>query len=357
MDATLSDTSTTTAAVVAATIIARAAPTTPSVTNPPGGAVFGGSFTAAVSTSGDGTKLVASSTTTICTVGADGLTVSFVAPGTCTLTALVSQGADYLAATGTAQSFSVARATPSTPSVSNLPVAAVAGGSFTAAVSTSGDGTKSVASSTTTICTVGADGLTVSFVAPGTCTLTALVSQGADYFAATGTAQSFSIASPPPPTVTVPGSPGGLTASAGVSSVTLSWVVPSSDGGSAVTGYQVYEGTRAGGESTAPVACVYASAAVTSCTVTGLADGTTYFFIVEAANAVGLSGPSSEVAAAPQAPPAPPVSRACSALFPRPDVVGVAGTASGNGYWIASATGAVAACGDAQSFALPAISP
>ncbi len=74
------------------------------------------------------------------------------------------------------------------------------------------------------------------------------------------------------------------------------------------------------------------------------------FFIVEAANAVGSSGPSNEVAAAHQAPPAPsPVSRACSALFPRPDVVGVADTSSGNGYWIASATGVVAAWGDAQT--------
>ena len=66
-------------------------------------------------------------------------------------------------------------------------------------------------------------------------------------------------------------------ASPGVSSVTLSWVVPSSDVGFAVTGYHAYEGTRAGAESTAPVACVYASAAATSCTVAGLADGTTYF--------------------------------------------------------------------------------
>ena len=195
----------------------------------------------------------------------------------------------------------------------------------------------------------GVSGSTLSYTGGGSCVVDATLSDTSTTTAAV-VAATIAVASPPPPAVTVPGSPGGLTASAGVSSVTLSWVVPSSDGGSAVTGYQVYEGTRAGGESTAPVACVYASAAVTSCTVTGLAAGTTYFFTVEAANAVGLSGPSSEVAAAPQAPPAPPVSRACSALFPRPDVVGVAGTASGNGYWIASATGAVAACGDAQSF-------
>ena len=43
--------------------------------------------------------------------------------------------------------------------------------------------------------------------------------------------------------VTVPGAPAGLTATAGDGQVTLSWAAPASDGGSPVTGYNVYKGT------------------------------------------------------------------------------------------------------------------
>lgn len=85
--------------------------------------------------------------------------------------------------------------TPTTPVISNLPAFGTDGGGFTASVSTTGDGTRSVTSSTTSVCT--ASGLVVSYVGGGICTLTAHVTAGVDYTAANGTAQSFSVTKAP----------------------------------------------------------------------------------------------------------------------------------------------------------------
>ena len=81
--------------------------------------------------------------------------------------------------------------TPTAPVISNLPASGVIGGGFTATVSTTGDGTKSITSSTTGVCT--ASGLAVSFVGLGTCTLTAHVAAGLNYAAADGSPQSFTV--------------------------------------------------------------------------------------------------------------------------------------------------------------------
>lgn len=93
---------------------------------------------------------------------------------------------------------SVCTANP--PTITNFPSSPTYQGSFTAAVSTNGDGTLSVASSTPTVCT--ATGLSVTFVGAGTCTLTAHVGQGTIYGPSDGTAQSFTV-NPSAATVTV----------------------------------------------------------------------------------------------------------------------------------------------------------
>ena len=58
-------------------------------------------------TSGDGATSVTSISTAVCTVGADGHTITFVGFGVCTLTANVAQGTHYLSGTGSNQSFPV----------------------------------------------------------------------------------------------------------------------------------------------------------------------------------------------------------------------------------------------------------
>jgi len=92
--------------------------------------------------------------------------------------------------------------------------------------------------------------------------------------------------------VTVPGAP-VLSATAGTASVTLSWSVPS-NGGSPITGYDIYRGTSSGGETllaTVGTMTSYVDAAVTS--------GTADYYEVSAVNAVGEGPRSNEVSATP----------------------------------------------------------
>ncbi|MEQ1785538.1 MAG: FG-GAP-like repeat-containing protein [Acidimicrobiales bacterium] len=96
-----------------------------------------------------------------------------------------------------------------------------------------------------------------------------------------------------PVVATVPGSPTGAAATPGNGQATISWTAPTSNGGSPITGYWVtgYVGYF-------PVALVRFGSTSTSQVMTGLTNGTTYWFRVRAVNAVGggtLSGPTSLV--------------------------------------------------------------
>jgi large repetitive protein len=99
---------------------------------------------------------------------------------------------------------------------------------------------------------------------------------------------------------TTPGTPTDVSALVRGPSAVISWTAPADDGGAAVTGYTVT--ASPGGHS-----CTTASttaAAATSCTVTGLADGTPYTFSVHATNALGDGADSA--ASAPVTPIAAP---------------------------------------------------
>ncbi|MBI4162622.1 MAG: fibronectin type III domain-containing protein, partial [Candidatus Aenigmarchaeota archaeon] len=80
-----------------------------------------------------------------------------------------------------------------------------------------------------------------------------------------------------------PSAPQNLVATAGNSKVDLSWAVPSSDGGSAITGYKIYRAPAIG-----PVAYI-ATVTGRSYTDTGLTNGNTYRYAVSAVNSVGES--------------------------------------------------------------------
>src|SRR6478672_6922309 len=105
------------------------------------------------------------------------------------------------------------------------------------------------------------------------------------------------------PRATVASAPTGLVASAGDASVALSWQMPTSDGGSGITGYNVYRGTSAGAEGSIPIA---ANVALTSFTDSSVTNGTPYFYRVAAVNAVGTSPFSAEASATPRATGTPP---------------------------------------------------
>jgi titin len=77
-------------------------------------------------------------------------------------------------------------------------------------------------------------------------------------------------------------------ATAGDGSATMSWDPPYYDGGSPVTGYLV---TAVLPDGSAGPTCT-AGPTDSSCTVTGLTNGTTYRFRVQATNAIGLGDPS-----------------------------------------------------------------
>lgn len=96
-----------------------------------------------------------------------------------------------------------------------------------------------------------------------------------------------------------PAAPTGLSATAGNAEVMLSWTASSG-----ATSYNVKRSTTSGsGYQTV------SSPTTNSFTNTGLANGTTYYYVVTAVNSVGESSPSSQAsatpAAAPQAPAAP----------------------------------------------------
>jgi hypothetical protein len=182
--------------------------TAPTISNLPARGVIGGSFTATVATNSGGTKSVTSNSTGVCTVS--GMVVTYVRVGTCSLTAYVAAWDNYSAASGSAQTFTIGQITPTTPTISNLPASGTYGGGFTATVATNGDGTKSVTSNSTGVCTV-ASSVVVSYVGIGTCSLTAHVAAGTNYLAANGTAQTFTIGQATPTTPTISNLPGSGT--------------------------------------------------------------------------------------------------------------------------------------------------
>ncbi|MCU1380234.1 MAG: apr 1 [Acidimicrobiales bacterium] len=135
-----------------------------------------------------------------------------------------------------------------------------------------------------------------------------------------------------------PAAPTGVAASAGNRSTTVTWTPPTVTGGSPVTGYRITPSATAG-----PVTV----GAVTSTTVTGLANGTPYTFTVQALNAAGASPASTASTAVTPTPTAPGPPTGVSAVggvgsavvsWTAPADDGGSGTVT---YWVVSAPATV----------------
>lgn len=101
--------------------------------------------------------------------------------------------------------------------------------------------------------------------------------------------------------VTVPGAPTGVGAARANAATTVSWTAPVSNGGSAITGYGV-----AITDGTTTVTCTPSPATNTTCTRTGLSNGTAYTATVHATNAIGNSVESASASVTPATVPGVP---------------------------------------------------
>lgn len=99
-----------------------------------------------------------------------------------------------------------------------------------------------------------------------------------------------------------PPAPPALLAGAGASSVTLSWSGPPA-GTPAISGYTIYRGTSAGGET--QLATV--SGSITQYTDSAVTPGTAYYYQVSAAGSAGTSARSTEASAIPGGPATSPI--------------------------------------------------
>ena len=97
-------------------------------------------------------------------------------------------------------------------------------------------------------------------------------------------------------TPTAPGAPTGLTAAPGNGTATLSWSPPGSDGGSPVDFYVIEGGTNPSDDG------ILDKAGGQTATISGLTNGTAYYFSVHAQNAYG-DGASATVTVTPQVTP------------------------------------------------------
>ncbi len=104
--------------------------------------------------------------------------------------------------------------------------------------------------------------------------------------------------------ITVPGAPELVSVTAGHLNVTLAWTAPTSDGFSALIGYEIYYGMEMENATWTLFSSVEGS--VLNEMVTGLIAGTTYHFGVKALNAAGSSVMSNDLTAVPYTVPSAP---------------------------------------------------
>ncbi len=107
--------------------------------------------------------------------------------------------------------------------------------------------------------------------------------------------RSHEVSVTPSSGITVPSEPLDLQVTPGDEQITLSWVQPTDDGGSDITGYNIYRGTVSGSLSLHQSV----SGSATSYVDTGLTNNQTYYYRVSAVNDAGEGPRSSQASATP----------------------------------------------------------
>lgn len=105
------------------------------------------------------------------------------------------------------------------------------------------------------------------------------------------------------PMIMPPSAPLNLNLTPGNRTVDLSWNIPSENGGSSITGYNIYRGTSSSSET-----LLTTVGNITSYTDTGLTNGQTYYYEVSAINGAGESQKSVESSSTPTSVPTVPTS-------------------------------------------------
>lgn len=210
--------------------------------NPPGTPTVGSRYAASASGSPSGVPVVLSidaSSTGVCTID-DAGTVTFTAPGTCTIDADQAANDFYTAAPEVQQSMTVTDAQAITFTSPAPTDATVGGPAYDVTATGGGSGqpvTFSVDGSTTAVCSVA--GATVTFTAVGTCQIDADQAAAGVYSAAPTVSQSFAVApgsqtitftSSAPSHATVGGAPYQATATGGASGAPVDLAIDPSSG-------------------------------------------------------------------------------------------------------------------------------
>lgn len=211
--------------------------------------------------------------------------VSFLAAGTCTLTA--TEGGDANSNSGAATQTIVVDSI--NQNITFNPIADQVFGvpPIQLAASTSSGRAVTYTSSTTSVCTVGASSGLLTIVDKGTCTVTVSRAADAQYAAANSIARSFQVAA------ALPTAPHISSVSPGDTTITVSFTAPGFTGAPSevIAGYEVTATPTSGSAITQSCSDVTAPLV---CTMTGLANGTDYRITVAAVNSSGV-GASSNV--------------------------------------------------------------
>jgi trimeric autotransporter adhesin len=181
--------------------ISQAAQTTFTVSSTPPSLAFGGTVTlSGGGGSGTGAVTFATSTPLVCSVNATTGAVSTTTVGTCTVTASKAADTNYLIATSAPLNISITQATQT---ITFTPPASVFVGAAPITLTATGGASMlpvTFASQTPTICTTtGVNGVTLTFLGAGNCTVRASQAGNASFIAAADVNRNISIGTPAPP--------------------------------------------------------------------------------------------------------------------------------------------------------------